>query len=221
MPDRTDMDVQLFEAAPTGGRSVLLRLAGQGAPDRLSTTLIVQGAGRAEQLRALPASEVVDGGAWRAAFAIERDLLESATRFTLVAGAGRPLTLDPPVRRRAATTPVPDPERARLESLLAAERTARTAAEERLQAERARTETALREAREAASRLAEAEREQAEAADRAERDAAARTAAEERLRAAEAARTEVESAALSQAAEAADARERAATDVARAREAAA
>ncbi|MCW2992104.1 MAG: hypothetical protein JWM73_2698, partial [Solirubrobacterales bacterium] len=90
------MDVDLFEAAPAGARSVLLRVAGRGAPAALSSTLIVQAPGRAEQLRALPASEAVEGGRWRAAFAIDQELLDAATRFTLIAGQGRPLTLAAP-----------------------------------------------------------------------------------------------------------------------------
>src|SRR3954451_4463201 len=113
------MDVQLFEAVSAGPRSALLRVEVSGSPARLASNVVVQAPGRAEQLPALPGSEIVEDGVWRAAYPIQPDLLESARRFTLLVGDGTAITLPAPTRRapRPAAPPAPpkpDPDVERL-----------------------------------------------------------------------------------------------------------
>jgi len=165
------MDVADFEAADAGTRSMLLRLSGPGRPQRSGSTLIVQSPAGARQIAALPGSEVVQGGHWRAAFPIDRAVFDAASRYTLVTGDGVPLSPGQPRTRRTAPGPARRPARApddrarRLERQLVQirrENERLAGALEAEQAERAATESDLGE-RVAALRALEERMAQAEA----------------------------------------------------------
>src|SRR3954471_11616862 len=133
MTESRDARIDHFEAVDAGSNA-LLRLGGSGVFEPGANALVVQAPGRAQQLRPLRGAEPADpDGGWRVSFAIEHELLDAATRFTLLTG-GRPLALEPPGPPRT-----PRAAREELEARLErseADRERLTAAVARLERER-------------------------------------------------------------------------------------